>query len=424
MGSTTYEDYRKHFAKDPTLSRRFQAVFIDEPSKQETLEILKGLKKSFESFHKVEISNEVLELCVEQSLKHILDRKFPDKALDLLDETCAHVSIWQSNKSLKEEDIFESLARVYKVKLHKDQKDEKAAVLDLKDQLKNKIFGQEQAIEEVYNSMILAYSGLGPKNKPLGAFLFTGPTGVGKTELSRQLAQHLQIPFIKFDMSEYMEKHSVARLIGAPPGYVGHEDGGRLTDEVSKSPHSVVLLDEIEKAHPDVINVLLQVMDSGELTDSIGKRTHFTQCILIMTSNSGAREAEKGSIGIYEAPSHDFSDQALKSFFSPEFLNRLTSIVKFNSLKENELKSVIEKELLELKLELQKQDLLITWNSDLVNWVLQEGFEKGMGARPFERFVSKKIRLPLAQKVISQKISTSNVDLSVKNHKLHLCETK
>jgi len=412
LGSTTYSEYRKSFAKDAALSRRFQPIFVEEPSKEETLEILKGSLESYEKFHAVKITEEALETAVAQAAIHILDRKFPDKAFDILDETCAHESTLKKNFTIKKEHILKTLSRVYKVSEKATASSSDQKVLELADALSEKIFGQDEAIEELAANLTLSYSGLGPKGKPLGAFLFTGPTGVGKTELSRQLALHMNVPLVKFDMSEYMEKHSVSRLIGAPPGYVGHEEGGRLTDEVSKNPHCVLLLDEIEKAHPDVINVLLQVMDSGELTDSIGKKTHFTRCTIIMTSNSGAREAERGSMGFYEASTHDFSDKALKEFFAPEFLNRLTSIVKFKSLSRPQLKSVVEKNLKALKEDLLLQNTKLKWDASLVDWVLSAGAEKGMGARPFERFINKNVRVALAKKMI-QKDPKAKMNLSL-----------
>jgi len=416
LGSTTYSEYRKNFAKDAALSRRFQPIFVEEPTKLESLEILKGSARSYEEFHSVDITKEALEACVEQAALHVLDRKFPDKAFDVLDETCAHESTISRNKKIEKKHVLKTMSRVYKVSekntsSHSDQK-----ITSLQEALSDKIFGQDQAIEELTSSLILSYSGLGPKGKPLGSFLFTGPTGVGKTELSRQLALHMGVPLVKFDMSEYMEKHSVSRLIGAPPGYVGHEEGGRLTDEVSKNPHCILLLDEIEKAHPDVINILLQVMDSGELTDSIGKKTHFTRCTLIMTSNSGAREAEKGSLGFFEASTHDFSDKALKEFFSPEFLNRLTSIVKFNALNSEQLTSVIEKNLADLKKDLSEKNVDLDWDQSVVTWTLDKGAEKGMGARPFERFINKNLRVPIAKKIISKAPKDSI--------KIHLKHTK
>lgn len=402
LGSTTYSEYRKNFAKDAALSRRFQPIFVEEPTKEETLKILKGSVSDYEKFHSVKIDDEALETAVTQAAVHILDRKFPDKAFDILDETCAHESTLKKNFKIEKEHILKTLSRVYKVSEKATASSSDQKVLNLKDALAEKIFGQDQALEELSANLMLSYSGLGPKGKPLGAFLFTGPTGVGKTELSRQLALHMDVPLVKFDMSEYMEKHSVSRLIGAPPGYVGHEEGGRLTDEVSKSPHCVLLLDEVEKAHPDVINVLLQVMDSGELTDSIGKKTHFGQCTLIMTSNSGAREAEKGSVGFFEASTHDFSDKALKEFFAPEFLNRLTAIVKFNSLNKEQLGSVVEKSLNALKEDLLQQNTTFTWDSSVTDWILKDGAEKGMGARPFERFINRNVRLALAKKMITK----------------------
>ncbi len=413
LGSTTYSEYRKHFAKDQALSRRFQAVFVEEPSEDETLKILNGVKEDFEGFHGLEIDDEAIVASVKLAGKHILDRKFPDKAFDVLDETCAFRTTQNDRKVIFKSDVEDTMVRVFKIsdQITKESNDDLISSLEIK--LKNKIFGQDQAIEALTDSMMIAYSGLNDDEKPLGSFLFTGPTGVGKTELTKQLANHLGLPLIKFDMSEYMEKHSVSKLIGAPPGYVGHDDGGRLTDEVSKNPNAVLLLDEIEKAHPDVINVLLQVMDSASLTDSIGKTTHFNRSIIVMTSNSGARAAQKGSVGIYEAPTHDFSDEAIKSFFSPEFINRLTAIIKFNSLETNKLVKVIEKNLLELKNELLKKEVDLEWDKSILNWILENGAETHMGARPFARFISKNIKVEIAKKMISHKKSSDRLKLSL-----------
>jgi ATP-dependent Clp protease ATP-binding subunit ClpA len=424
VGSTTYAEYRKNFAKDAALSRRFQAIFIEEPSKEESLKILKGAKKEYEDFHKLSIDDEALERTIELAAKHILDRKFPDKAFDILDETCAHRVIKGDSLSIYATDIDETMRRVYKVSDRVSETSNDDLISSLEKTLQKSIYGQNSAIAALNESMLVAYSGLNEKDKPLGSFLFTGPTGVGKTELTKQLASHLGLPLIKFDMSEYMEKHSVSKLIGAPPGYVGHDDGGRLTDEVSKTPNAVLLLDEIEKAHPDVINVLLQVMDSASLTDSIGKTTHFNQCIIIMTSNSGARAAQKGSVGIFEAPSHDFSDDAIKSFFSPEFINRLTAIIKFNSLDEAQLLKVIEKNLEALKDELSQKGVNLDWNDEVSKWILEKGLEKGMGARPFARFISKHIKVKVAKKLIAHKKATLlNLSITIDGlKKLHILE--
>lgn len=408
VGTTTYSEYRKHFAKDQALSRRFQPVFIEEPSEADCLMILEGTKSAYEEFHKVSIDFSALEATIELSGKHMPDKNFPDKAFDVLDETCAHETTINKVFLITAKEIKSTFKRLYKVSTDQVDKKSSELVLDLKENLKKNIYGQDSAIEELYSSILVAYSGLKSKEKPLGSFLFTGPTGVGKTELSKQLASHMNIPFIRFDMSEYMEKHSVSRLIGAPPGYVGHDEGGRLTDEVSKHPHCVLLLDEIEKAHPDVINVLLQVMDSGALTDSIGKKTYFNNCVLIMTSNSGAREADKGSIGFFDAPGSDFSDRAIKEFFTPEFLNRLTSIVKFKSLSPELLIQVVTKELEELKKDLTGQNIDLSWNSEVSEWIQKQTYEKGMGARPFERFINRQVRTKLAELILKQQQETMN----------------
>ncbi len=418
VGSTTFTEYRKYFAKDPALSRRFQPIFIDEPCEKDTLKILKGLKSNYEKFHKLTIATEALKSAVTLSKKHILDRKFPDKALDLLDETCAHESI-NNNSFVSSKNILKTLSRAYKVSKKTADTKTKNSILSLKKNLEKHIYGQSKAIDQLNSNVLITHVGLNDKDKPLGSFLFTGPTGVGKTELSKQLAYHLSVPLIKFDMSEYMEKHSVSKLIGAPPGYVGHDDGGRLTDEVSKTPHCVLLLDEIEKAHPSVINVLLQVMDAASLTDSIGKKTHFNQCILIMTSNSGAKDAEKGSLGIFQAPSHDFSDKAIKDFFNPEFINRLTAIIKFEYLKDSELLKIIEKNLTLLKTDLKDKKFSLTWTNTVCKWILKTGFEKNMGARPFERFILNNIKVPIAKTLVSKtKKNAQNISLDIKNSKL------
>jgi len=404
IGSSTHEEYRKFIEKDSAFSRRFQKVDVDEPSMDDSYKILLGLKEKFETHHGVKYSNTVLKAAVELSNKYISDRRLPDKAIDLIDEAGALVKLSGSGKrsSVTTKDLENVVALIAKMPKRSIVGDEKDKLRHLKENLKRMIYGQDQAVEIVTDAILLSRSGLGNENRPLGCFLFAGPTGVGKTELARQLAFQMGIHFERFDMSEYMEKHSVAKLIGAPPGYIGHDNGGQLTDALKKNPYSVLLLDEIEKAHPDIFNVLLQVMDHGALTDSQGRTTNFKNIILVMTTNAGAKEMESGSIGLSTkaGPNSSKRDQALKNFFSPEFRNRLDGIVQFNKLGLDSILDVVDKFLALVFDRLAEKGIELKTSLKVREWLAKNGHDDKMGARPIERLINEKITKPLSKEII------------------------
>ncbi|MCA2962012.1 MAG: ATP-dependent Clp protease ATP-binding subunit ClpA [Silvanigrellales bacterium] len=412
MGSTTFKEYRQHIEKDRALSRRFQKIEVLEPSEDDTYEILKGIRPKFEEHHGVRYTNAILRAAIELSVKHLHGRFLPDKAIDLVDEAGSRVSLrTYTSKSARAdanvegarvsrrdlEDIVASLAQLPRESVNAEQKE---VLAGLEARLKERVYGQESAVEAVVEAIHLSRSGLGSRTKPVGCFLFAGPTGVGKTALAKALAEMLSIPLLRFDMSEYMEKHSVSRLLGAPPGYVGYDDGGQLTDAVSKSPHSVVLLDEIEKAHPDVFNVLLQVMDAGQLTDATGKTTSFRNVVLILTSNAGAREMAARNIGFVEEEAASKGSAALKQQFAPEFLNRLDAIVSFHGLSDDVMLRIVERALLALKSDLARKKVDLDWGEDAAKLLCDKGTSREYGARPLERYVEKHVRSPLVKEIL------------------------
>ncbi len=429
MGSTTFDEYRKYFEKDQALSRRFQKVDILEPSREDSIEIIKGIRSKFEDFHKVKYSDEVVKAIVDLSAKHITDRKLPDKAIDVLDELGAYLRL-KSNASdlcvdVQITDVEHIIAKVARIPQKSISINEKEKLRYLERDLKLMIFGQDQAIEKVSNAIILSRSGLSHSNKPIASFLFTGPTGVGKTELAKQLSQIMGINFIRIDMSEFMEKHTVSKLIGAPPGYVGFEQGGILTDAVHKNPYSVLLLDEIEKAHPDVFNILLQVMDHGTLTDSNGRSSDCRNVVLIMTSNAGAKEMEAGSIGLGQAKQtggeiiSSKRDQAIKNYFSPEFRNRLDAIIHFNKLSTNNVQLVVSKFLVELESQLEDKKVELEVTAKGREWLVSHGYDEKLGARPISRLIDEKIKKPLAHEILFGKLENGGrVVVDVKNDEL------
>ena len=408
MGSTTYDEFRKFFEKDQALSRRFQKVDIEEPSISDTIDIIKGIRSKFEDHHSVTYSDDVIELAVNLSNKHINERKLPDKAIDVIDEVGAFIRIKNSKKEGEAQtevtapDIENIVAKIARIPQTNISINEKDRLKNLERDLKLLIFGQNHAVETVSNAIILARSGLSKVDKPIANFLFAGPTGVGKTELAKQLAATMGIHFERIDMSEYMEKHAVSKLIGAPPGYVGFDQGGILTEKISRSPYTVLLLDEIEKAHPDVFNILLQVMDHGKLTDSNGKTTDFRNVVLIMTSNAGAVEYESGSIGLGGTKKLNSSkrDQALKNYFTPEFRNRLDATIFFNNLGKENIKSIVEKFVIELEHQLAEKRVYLDVTDELMEWFAKTGYDPKMGARPLGRVIDEKLRKPLANEIL------------------------
>lgn len=401
VGSTTHQEYRQHFEKDRALSRRFQRIDVNEPSLEDTIEILQGLKERFEKHHEVTYSSEALKSAVELSVKYLHGKLLPDKAIDVMDECGAAARLaGRKDAHITEKDVeivISKMAQIPATSVSSSDREELKS-LDLK--LKAQIFGQDEAIDKLVASIKFSRSGLAREGKPTGSFLFAGPTGVGKTEVCKQLAQVLGIPLIRFDMSEYMEKHTVARLVGAPPGYVGHEEGGQLTESINKSPYSVVLLDEMEKAHPDIFNVLLQVMDAGRLTDATGRTTDFRNVILVMTSNAGAAEVARGTIGISHSPTRSLSLDAIKRSFAPEFINRLDGIVTFKDLDESILLKVVRKFVEELQIQLQKKNVVMSVSEQVLKTLFKKGYDPVYGARPMARVVDEMLKKPLVDELL------------------------
>lgn len=420
LGSTTYDEYRKYFEKDQALNRRFQKVDVDEPSVDDTLKILQGLKSKFEKHHDVKYPTESLKAAVDLAQKHITNKKLPDKAIDVIDEAGARVHLRPKTKkkaTITVEDIEEVVSTMARIPKKSVSVSDRERIQHLGRDLKMMLFGQDEAVEKVVNAIYLSKAGINRNERPIANFLFAGPTGVGKTELARQLAFSLGIHFERFDMSEYMEKHSVAKLIGAPPGYVGFDQGGLLTDAVHKNPHCVLLLDEIEKAHEDIYNILLQVMDHGKLMDSNGRASDFRSIILIMTTNAGARDMEASSIGLSKgaARAPGKRDQAIKNFFSPEFRNRLDAIIHFNKLGDSTLDLIVNKFIVELELQLREKDIEIEVSPLARRWLGQKGYDEKLGARPIARVVDEHIKKNLAQEILFGKLMKGGkvvVDLS------------
>lgn len=428
MGSTTFDEYRKYFEKDQALNRRFQKVDVLEPSVEDSVKILQGLKSKFEEHHRVKYPDLVLRSAVELSHKHISERKLPDKAIDVIDEVGAYLRLKPENAEKEAEvtveDIENIVAKIARIPQKSISVNEKEKLRFLERDLKMMIYGQDQAIEKVSNALILSRSGLGHLDKPIASFLFTGPTGVGKTELAKQLAHIMGINFVRIDMSEFMEKHTVSKLIGAPPGYVGFEQGGILTDAIHKTPYSVLLLDEIEKAHPDVFNILLQVMDHGQLADSNGRTSDFRNVILIMTSNAGAKEMEAGSIGLAgRVGSGEINagkrDQAIKNYFTPEFRNRLDAIIGFNKLSNQNIQMVVTKFLMELENQLVEKKVELEVSPEAREWLASNGYDDKLGARPIGRLINEQIKKPLAHEILFGKLENGGkVNVVVKNNEL------
>jgi ATP-dependent Clp protease ATP-binding subunit ClpA len=404
FGSTTFQEYRNVFSKDQALSRRFQKIDVVEPTQDETIQILHGLKSQFETHHGLKYTNDAIKAAVELSVKHLTDRFLPDKAIDVIDEVGSKLRI-AGKQEVTGEDVEEMIAQMARIPAKTVSTSQKDRLQSLDKNLKITLFGQDHAIERVVSSIRLARSGLRSGDKPIGSFLFCGPTGVGKTELSKQIASHLGVSFLRFDMSEYMEQHTVSRLIGAPPGYVGFDQAGLLTDAVNKNPHSVVLLDEIEKAHPSVWNILLQVMDHGFLTDNNGKRADFRNVILIMTSNVGSRDSERRTVGFSsEVGGSNAAQKELERVFSPEFRNRIDAIVFFNPLSIPMMEQVVGKQLVELEHLLLAKNIEIDFDADVRAWLVKKGYDPKMGARPLGRVIQDEIKRPLSEEILFGKL--------------------
>ncbi|WP_395644065.1 ATP-dependent Clp protease ATP-binding subunit ClpA [Rudaea sp.] len=422
IGSTTFQEYRGVFEKDRALARRFQKIDVVEPSVSESVEILKGLKSRFEEHHKIEYTNEALKAAVDLSVKHIGDRLLPDKAIDVIDEAGARqrlLPVEQRKAVVDVPEIEFIVARMARIPPKQVSTSDRDVLRNLERNLKMVVFGQDQAIEALAASIKMARSGLGNATKPIGNFLLAGPTGVGKTEVTRQLAMQLGIELIRFDMSEYMEAHSVSRLIGAPPGYVGFDQGGLLTEQITKHPHCVLLLDEIEKAHPDVYNILLQIMDHGKLTDTNGREANFRNVILVMTTNAGAAQAARRSIGFVEQSHATDAMETIRRAFTPEFRNRLDAVIQFASLDFEHILRVVDKFLIELEAQLQEKHVVLTVDAEARRWLAEHGFDKQMGARPMARVIQENVKRPLADELLFGKLADGGkVFLSVKDDKL------
>ena len=422
IGSTTYKEYRGVFEKDHALARRFQKIDIKEPTVEQTIAILKGLRDRFETHHNVTYTDDALEAAAKLSARYISDRRLPDKAIDLVDEVGAYQYLLPEanrKKILDNTDIEKVVAKIARIPERNVSTSDREILKNLTRDLKMMIFGQDEAVETLGAAVRLSRSGLRDPIKPIGSFLFVGPTGVGKTEVSKQLAKQLGIELIRFDMSEYMERHTVSRLIGAPPGYVGYDEGGLLTEAVNKHPHSVVLLDEIEKAHPDVYNLLLQIMDHGTLTDTNGRKTDFRHTILVMTSNAGADLLDRASIGFTEQEGEKDVLGAVNRVFSPEFRNRLDAIIQFKALDSKTILHVVNKFLLELEVQLEAKHVVLDIDDEARAWLAKNGYDKKMGARPMARLIQEQIKRPLAEELLFGKLSNGGrVNVGVEEDKL------
>ena len=421
IGSTTYKEFRNHFEKDRALLRRFQKIDVNEPTVEDTIKILKGLKSAFEEHHNVKYTPDALKTAVELSARYINDRKLPDKAIDVVDEVGAMqmlVAPSRRKKKITAREIEQVIATMARIPPKSVSKDDKKALENLERDLKHVVFGQDPAVRKLSTALKLSRAGLRDPDKPIGSFLFSGPTGVGKTEVARQLASIMGIELKRFDMSEYMERHSVSRLIGAPPGYVGYDQGGQLTDAIDQNPHCVLLLDEIEKAHPDLFNILLQVMDNGRLTDHHGKTVDFRNVVLIMTTNAGAADMASQGIGFGDVSKEDASEEAVKRMFTPEFRNRLDAIVPFGYLGKDTIARVVDKFILQLELQLAEQNVDIQFDGPAREWLGEKGYDRLFGARPMGRLIQEKIKQPLAEELLFGKLADGGeVQVSIKDGK-------
>ncbi len=409
MGSTTYKEFRQYFEKDRALVRRFQKIDVVEPSIPDTIKIMKGLKPYYEEFHKVRYTNDAIKAAVELSAKYINDRKLPDKAIDVIDETGASQMLLPESRRKKVigvKEVEEVIAKMARIPPKSVSKSDTEALKTLEDDLKRVVFGQDKAIHALSSAIKLARAGLRQAEKPIGCYLFSGPTGVGKTEVAKQLAAIMGVELLRFDMSEYMERHTVSRLIGAPPGYVGFDQGGLLTDGVDQHPHCVLLLDEIEKAHPDLFNILLQVMDHGKLTDHNGKKIDFRNVVLIMTTNAGASDAAKESIGFGRGKRDGEDEEAIKRLFTPEFRNRLDATIGFAALGRDTIDRVVEKFVLELEAQLIDRDVTFDLTPEATRWLGQKGYDDAFGARPLARVIQDHIKKPLADEILFGKLKS------------------
>jgi ATP-dependent Clp protease ATP-binding subunit ClpA len=424
VASTTWEEYRKFFEKDRALMRRFQRVTVDEPSAEVTSDILHGIKKYYEEFHDTTITDEAIAEAIKLSVKYQNDKKLPDKAIDLIDVACSRFNLkeHEGEKVIDAASVQFELAKIIKMPEEQVAEKETENLMNLEANLKKVVYGQDDAIEGIVDKILVSQAGLKPDDKPIGSFVFMGPTGTGKTETAKQLATQLGVNLVRFDMSEYQERHSVAKLIGSPPGYVGHEDNaGQLIVKLQENPNCVLLLDEIEKAHPDVSQILLQVMDNGKITGSNGKEADARNCVLILTTNLGARDAEKNTIGFNESAENVQDDTALKAFFAPEFRNRLDGVITFGKLTKEVMMKIVGKFLVELKGMVNSKNISITITDEALDYLVDKGFDAKMGARPLQRVIDKDIKRPLSRQMLFGALKNGGaVSISIKDGEIVL----
>ena len=428
VASTTWEEYRKYFEKDRALMRRFQRISVSEPSKEVTKDILRGIKKYYEDYHKTTITEEGIDTAIKLSVKYMADKKLPDKAIDLIDLACSRFNLKtvEGDKVVGKEEIEFELAKAIKLPPEQVSQKESSNLAHLEDNLKKQVYGQDKAIDEIVEKILVAQAGLKPDNKPVGSFVFMGPTGVGKTETAKQLANELSVELVRFDMSEYQEKHSVAKLIGSPPGYVGFEDNaGLLITKLQEHPNCVLLLDEIEKAHPDVSQILLQLMDNGKVTGSNGKEADAKNAVLILTTNLGAEQAEKNAIGFNEDLEVEYEDTELKKFFAPEFRNRLDGVIAFGKLEKNTMIKIVGKFLVELRDMLTEKNVTVDITDETIDYLVDVGFDKKMGARPLQRTIDKEIKRDLSKILLFGELKNGgHLHIATEDNKIKLIATK
>ena len=415
IASTTWEEYRKHFEKDRALMRRFGKVNIDEPSVDHAKQILHGLKDQFTGYHNVQIDDTAIDASVDLSVKYITDRQLPDKAIDVLDRACAKAKIFDAFKDVQLKDIQEQVSQISGIKFESIVQTKTESIEHLGEKIKTQVFGQDDVIEKLVDTVLVAQAGLKQENKPIGSFLCVGPTGCGKTETARKLADGMNIPLLKFDMSEYQEKHSVAKLIGAPPGYVGYDDGqtgsGQLINELEKHPNAAILFDEVEKAHRDVMTILLQAMDDATLTSSNGKKVNLSNSVILLTSNLGAEDMQSNTLGFVDGKQHD-GEVDINTFFSPEFRNRLDAVLRFKPLEKPVMIAIVDKFINELNNHMLDKDISITLDMTAKDQLIEEGFDAKMGARPLQRVINKRIKLPLSKKILFEGITQEKLNVT------------